>query len=208
MTRVPQSPPSAAGLPGHNWNDPDRTLLNRGLLPAPRLDLALFGLWAPWIRKTADASSAPPDYVAAGLVTCACSLIGNSRVVLPEPTNVSWRERFALWTALVGPPSSGKTPALRPLIKAVDHIEEEEGIRAAPAIRAAAEKRAVAEQEAMAWRKKTLRTLSGNKGRGTIQPVPVIPELERAPRVIVRSATLEALAQILSENPRGLYQRP
>ena len=49
------------------------------------------------------------DYVAAGLLASAASLIGNARWVAPWD---GWREPANLWIALVGNPSSGKSPAL------------------------------------------------------------------------------------------------
>ena len=87
------------------------------------MPIDVFGLfWAEWIEATAEGCSAPRDYVATGLLSIASALIGNARWVSPWP---GWSEPPALWIANIGSPSSGKSPAMDPLLKIVADIEYE-----------------------------------------------------------------------------------
>jgi putative DNA primase/helicase len=77
--------------------------------------------WALWCEATAAAANAPYDYVAASLITCGAALIGNARVV----EFGAWIEPSAIWTVLSGSPSSGKSPAMSPLKRAMGDLEGE-----------------------------------------------------------------------------------
>src|SRR5216683_4810656 len=59
---------------------------------------------ADFVFNTAGAISCPHDYVGVPFLGLAGAAIGARR---------GWRERPALYTAIVGPPGSAKTPALR-----------------------------------------------------------------------------------------------
>ncbi|HKU97344.1 MAG TPA: DUF3987 domain-containing protein [Vineibacter sp.] len=65
-------------------------------------------LWRAWTEAAVASTGAPADYVALSLLTAAGSLVCDRRV-MPAP---GWVEPCILWTALVGPPSCGKTPAV------------------------------------------------------------------------------------------------
>ena len=97
------------GRDGDSWNAPDMSVLNAGIREAPALPLECFGPWAEWIERHAESKSVPVAYVGTALLTCATSLIGNARWAQPWP---GWREPTALWSALIGYPSSGKSPAM------------------------------------------------------------------------------------------------
>jgi hypothetical protein len=122
------------------WPQPDMRLVEDDRAPAPVLDDdALPAGWASWITGEADARGCPRDYVAASLIAGASAWIGNARHVGATAT---WSEPPHLWLALIGAPSTGKTPALRPIVEVSRAIERE----AEPAWQAAsAEHTALAE---------------------------------------------------------------
>jgi hypothetical protein len=99
---IPKGPRMAttAGAP-HDWPAPDLSLLQPDRAASPPWPGAeVFSpRWAAWIAQAAEAKGAPPDYVGAGLLSVASSLIGNAR--WPSPFD-SWKE----------PPSAGKSPGL------------------------------------------------------------------------------------------------
>jgi hypothetical protein len=118
------SPPaSGARPPGPTpeWPEPDLCLLHgwRDHLPPFPVD-TLPKAWRAWAARAASGANASVDHVALSLLTVAASQIGHSRRVAPVP---SWSEPCILWTALVGPPSSGKTPAMDTALKMVRAIE-------------------------------------------------------------------------------------
>ena len=105
------------------WPEPDLRLVEDDRAPAPILeDDALPAGWGGWLADEAMARGCPRDYVAAGLIATASALVGNARHVAPTAT---WTEPPHLWMALIGSPSRGKSPALRPIVETVRTIERE-----------------------------------------------------------------------------------
>jgi hypothetical protein len=124
------APPSAAGVAQVRalldeapevamrdvWPAPDMGLINDDRPPAPVLDDdALPAGFGAWIAAEAAARACPRDYVAASLIGAASGRIGNARRVA---ATADWNEPANLWFALIGTPSTGKTPAQRPIIEA------------------------------------------------------------------------------------------
>jgi hypothetical protein len=101
-----QSDTSAAG---EAWPKIDLGLLDERHDTPPTFPLEVLpSFWRSWAQAATASSGAPADYVALSLLTAAASLIPG-RWVMPAP---GWAEPCILWTALVGPPSCGKTPAV------------------------------------------------------------------------------------------------
>jgi hypothetical protein len=78
--------------------------------------------WESWIAAEAEAHACPRDYVAAGLIGAASAWIGNARRIA---ATADWTEPPHLWFVLVGAPSTGKTPAARPMIEASSMLERD-----------------------------------------------------------------------------------
>jgi hypothetical protein len=113
----------AAPAPAPTWPEPDKRLIEDDDTPAPSLEVdAIPADWADWLLDEAKARSVPRDYVAGALIGAASEWVGNARHVAATS---DWREQGHLWIALVGMPSTGKSPALRPLIEATRTIERE-----------------------------------------------------------------------------------
>lgn len=135
---APQSKDSAPIEQGAKaqFADLDRRCVDRTRTPPPALNLDHFGSWGDWIRLMAELKNAPVDYVAWALLTGAASLIGATRTVQPWP---GWDEPAVLWVALIGDPSTNKSPALDPIRAALHRIERAraaEQKKAAPAHKA------------------------------------------------------------------------
>ena len=91
----------------------------RGAVPVFPIEL-LPTFWRDWVLDTANATGAPADYVAQSLFAAVAGVCGAGVVVRLGPR---WDEPLVLWQALVGLPSSGKSPAMAPmreLLAAVD----------------------------------------------------------------------------------------
>lgn len=103
-----------------SWANPDRSLLADNLSAAPTFPSELLGeFWAEWCEEVAAGANAPVDYVGASLLTVGGAMIGNARVV----TAGGWSEPPIMWTVLIGNPSSGKSPALDPLLGILERLE-------------------------------------------------------------------------------------
>jgi len=118
--------------------------------------------------------------------------------------SAAWAEPLVLWQALVGTPSSGKSPALAAVREQLGAIED--GLRAGDGERrnrhtAAAEQARMRNEQ---WREACAAAIA----EGRVPPEraaeasfdePFVPS-----QIVVADATLEALADVVSGNPRGV----
>lgn len=188
-----------------NWGELDARLLKPELAAAPTLDLTeiLPERIARWVTNAAKAKGTGPDYVLAGMLAVASTLIGNARWAAPWD---GWFEPPILWFALIGQPSAGKSPAmdavLAPLRKVERPLRE-----AAEAERKEWDERAqlakIAEQ---AWKEAAKVAVSKDEvpplkpSDCDVGPPPHIP------RLAVNDATIERLGVIVARQPRGILQ--
>lgn len=95
------------------WGEFDVSFLENTRAPVPGFPLDILPhFWRGWVVDTARSAGAPPDYVALALISTAAGLRGaGARVHVAS----GWSEPLVLWQALIGAPSSGKSPAIAPL---------------------------------------------------------------------------------------------
>lgn len=203
-TLIASAEPCSDSTPADNaqteWPEPDLTIIDTRV-NLPRLQTEIFGpFWRDWIEKQAEGVSAPPDYVAATLLATASALIGNARWVSPWP---SWKEPPVLWIALVGSPSSNKSPAMDPVLDLLRDIEadllpgHDEALRRFEAQKLAAK---IAREN---WESDV------RQASGMTVPPPYMPEaaqeplMPQRPRLRVSDITGEALAALLVTQPKG-----
>jgi hypothetical protein len=186
----------------NTWPEPDLRLIEDDRVPPPVLDDdGLPAGWADWIGAEARARGCPRDYVATGLIATASAQIGNARHVGATAT---WEEPPHQWFALIGAPSTGKTPALRPFIDACRAIERE----AEPAWEAAKAEQSVLAEGARAieqqWREAVRKATREGEPLPKRPPGADSPPEPPRPRSLAMDATTEELQYLLAEQPRGL----
>ena len=137
------------------------------VLPCPARDLA---------TAAAESIGCPIDFPAVAILAAASGLIGRSASLLIKP---GYFESASLYMALVGTPSSGKSPALRAAL--------------APVWSIASMLDQVGRAEMDAWNE------ADPKDRG---------EKPTLRRIVTTDPTTEALGPILARNPRGLIVAP
>ncbi len=181
---------------------PDMRLVDDDRMPAPALDDdALPAGWVEWITNEAAAQACPRDYVAVSLIAAASAWIGNSRHIGATAT---WIEPPYIWLALIGAPSTGKTPGQRTTIEVCREIERD----AEPEWKAS-----LAEHEALAeaaraiderWRN-DVRKATNDSTPAPARPAGAeIPPQPPRPRLVAMDATTEELQHLLACQPRGL----
>lgn len=183
------------------WGEPDMSVLNPRSKP-PVFPLGLFGpFWSKWIAGKAEGCGAPVDYVAASLLAATSTLIGNSYRVSPWQ---GWEEPAFLWLALVGNPSSGKSPAMDPVMSLLRRLERDKKMIADEAGFQYEADILAANFARKTWEKAVEEAAkSGRKA-------PMMPEEARepdkpiAPRIAVADTTPEALARLMANQPKGL----
>ena len=157
--------------------------------------------WEAWLLRRAEETAAPVDFTAGSLLASAAALIGNARWVQPWPR---WQEPPVLWVALVGKPSSGKSPAMGPVLEALRDLESELLPDHDEALRDFETKAAAAKIAREGWQDE----LREAHKRGC--PPPIIPEAAQEPnrperpRLMVSDTTTEAMATLLASLPKGV----
>ena len=99
------------------------SVLTRGRTQPVPMSQALSGdLWL-LVADLAEGTGSPVDYVGCSLLAVAASLIGSKRRVQPFESAPLWRDPPVLWVALVGDPSSNKSPAVDAVVAPLRAIE-------------------------------------------------------------------------------------
>jgi hypothetical protein len=149
---------------------------------------------AAFCREVAEATATPPDFAGLVMLVTSGAAIGNSRAVCLKE-NV-WYESPRFYGATVGDPASGKTPAMDAVVKPYQALQLRL-LRDYKLARAHYD-RARNDYEA---------ALKENRAGPPedIRSLPSVPdEPTRPERFVVMDATVESLAPLLEENPRGL----
>ena len=162
----------------------------------------VFGpVWGRWLLEAAESKSSPPDYVAAGLLSTASSLIGNARWATPWD---GWSEPPTIWSMLIGLPSASKSPGQDAAVSPLRVVERR--MRGA-AERDRAEWAARAEVAKLAedvWKASYTKALRAGKVPPE-KPAAADPGPEpHLPRLAVSDVTLERLCQIIAKQPKGV----
>jgi hypothetical protein len=187
------------------WEKPDFSILNP-LGPAPIFPMEVFEVEVRgWIEMIAQKTSSPIDYVIGSLLSVVSSSIGNSRQVSAWD---GWTEPAILWFALVGNPSSGKSPAMAPAVKLLDHIEVARCVDFEIEIKEYREEKRIVEIKEADWEKKIQLAINEGKDHPQRPEDTILPKKPTRVRLTVKDATTESLCNILSTNPKGvLYVR-
>ena len=150
-------------------------------LPSPIKELVIEG---------AAALGCPLAYVALPALSVLASAVGTTRMISPKP---GWKEYGILWTAIVGESGSMKSPAIDLALDPLKSLQ----VEALHKFRSAMQEFAFAaeryDEEVRRWKK---------AGMHTERPEP--PLKPSSPRLLVSDITIESLAVVLQESPRGV----
>ncbi len=181
----------------------DLTLLDEAAEHTPTLPLEAFGKWKAWIETAADDAGCPNDYVAASLLATAAAAVGNSRCVAGAD-NGWFPQPCVLWAALVGGPSTHKTPGLQATTNALKTIEQEEWAAHEPERLKHQEEIEIAKAHEAAWKDAVARAIKSGEPPPSRPAESLSPHPFTEPQIIVGDTTPEALAGIAASNPRGV----
>ncbi len=186
------------------WPDPDMTVLCSGRRKAPVMPCDLFGAVWPLIEEVAEGTASPVDYAAMGFLSCAASLIGGKRWVSPFPNQSTWREPSVIWAAIVGSPSSNKSPPLLALCNILKTLEEEETDNHKEAIRLHRTESERAKVEYASWQDAVKAAAKDGVATPSLPDAAIEPNEPQRKRLMVKDITPEQLLEILSGNPQGV----
>jgi hypothetical protein len=183
---VGSAPEAVARKRSDDAGGPDMTLLHPERSPAVALPADLLkplqkggtNALEAWVLAAAEAKGAPLDYVVVTTLAVVASVLSGVDVeVWPE-----FREPLIIWAALVGDPSSNKSPGMAPALEALEDLERD--LRSA----------ALAEYGRWLEDKKA----AEKAGEEFDEPPPVIP------RLTVSDVTVESLCEQIAKQGRGV----
>lgn len=143
-----------------------------------------------FIRDAARAIGCDPSFIALPLLTVLATAIGDSRRL---EVKKGWLVPALLWTAIVGESGSSKTPAFRAAMKALKKRQQLAMEKYDAEMKTYRNEMQQYEKAFSLWK----------KSKGEVDP-PYEPIAPKCDRCIVSDVTIEALAPILLDNPRGL----
>lgn len=122
-------------------------------------------------------------------LVASAALIDDGIKIQPKRMDPTWTESARLWVAVVGDPSTKKSPSIS---KAVLHVKRIEA--------RLSDVNAAAYSD---WKYRHEQWKAAKKGREG-QDVPPEPEQPPIERLLVEDTTVEALSEVLKDNPRGV----
>lgn len=156
------------------WSEPDLSILDNSRVAMPAVPLELVP--EPWRQWIADTASAAGAPQDYVLQTVLAGVAGVCGAGVRVRVTPAWTEPLVMWQAMVGEPSTGKSAALAPMRRLLGTVEQERCLQD--------EERRAAHAEQV------------EKGR---EDRPFVPS-----RVVVTDTGLEAVAETVTGNPRGV----
>ena len=150
---------------------------------------------ASFVHECATSIGCDESFVALPLLVGFTAAIGNSRSVQLKR---GWTEPSVLWGAVIGESGTTKSPALEVALRAVRKRQNESIKEYEQALKEWEVEKEVYEAEKANWKKEAM------KSKSRAADPPTEPERPVCDRCWTDDATIEALATLLKENPRGL----
>lgn len=159
-----------------------------------------------WCEDIADGLSVPLDFAAVPAIVALAGTIGR-RVGISMKQHELWIEPAVLWGAVIGRPSSGKSPALSPARRMLDRLEEKESEAHQAAMRQH-EGRILIVDATRANAKKAIQAALKKGDQQAADAAANVALFDDSPptlgRLVVNDATVEKLGELLNQNPSGL----
>lgn len=152
------------------------------------------GTVSKFIAEAADAINCPADFIGVTVLTTLASAIGSSFVIQLKN---GWTEPPIIFSAIIADPGSKKSPALSSATIPIKEIQKkyaETFYQQKKEYEKALEEFENGTEE---WKHKSRQ----ERAKGTRPQKPVAPSLKQ---LITNDATIEALADLLCNNPKGL----
>lgn len=159
-----------------------------------------------YVRDAAERMQGPPDFIAVALIVAIAGVIGCKYSIHPKQRD-DWRVPASQWAAIIGMPSSMKTPCLGAGMTQLYRLEGKEREKYSQALtehKAAGE---ILEMERKAARDKAKKLVgSGDKETALAELAKYADDLPppKQRRYIVNDASVEKLGELLNETNNGL----
>lgn len=160
-----------------------------GVQPPPALPMdVLPDALVAYVQDQAELTGCDPAIIGLGAMVAAASCITDGIRLQPKRHDPTWTESARLWVAFVGDPSTKKSPAIS---KAVRHVKRIDHRMAEDNASAFADYKWQHDQ----WKE------AKKADKTNPPPEPKQPAVQR---LVVEDITVEALTEVLKDNPRGV----
>ncbi|MCC5831108.1 MAG: DUF3987 domain-containing protein [Phycisphaeraceae bacterium] len=190
---------------GNAWPDP--LPIPDDLPPVKRFDPVLLpSTLRPWIVDIADRMQCPPDFPAVASMVALSGILGRKIAIRPKQRD-NWTVYPNLWGVLIGRPSLMKSPPMKVALEPTRRMTAEalaEYEAAMAEYEAAADIQGI---EAKVLRGNIASAMKAGEDTESFQEqLSTITRLEKPKRkrYTVNDATVEALGEILADNPNGV----
>ncbi len=160
-----------------------------------------------WCVDAAEGLGVPLDFLAVPAIVACAAAIGRSIAVRPKSLD-RWLERAVLWGAVIGRPSSGKSPALAPARRMLARLEADERHAHAARVQEILADQFIRDLSAANAKTKARKAIADGDAQGAKklaqEAAKAQPQTPPEPRIVVSDSTVEKLGELLNENPRGL----
>lgn len=191
--------------------DAPRPLLLAGALPPvkPFNPAWLPDDFRPWITDIAERMQCPPEFPAVAAMAALSSVAGRRFCIQPKERDESYTEFPHLWAMLIGNPSLMKSPAMQAAMRPLHQLESEafKNYNEMEMQRQTAEITAKIKRSALESAAKKA-AKNGEEFDYTRLIEAAAEDITPLRRFIVNDASVEALGEVLRDNPTGtlLYQ--
>jgi DNA-binding PadR family transcriptional regulator len=164
-----------------------------------------------FVFQNAKALGVPAEFIAIPLLVTLSSLIGRKVQLLPKANNMQWRVVSNLWGAIVGRPSSKKSPSMSSVLKHINKLDAQIRERHESGIG-----KLIVEKEIIDQQVQNLKNSLKQKGSESdinnlkkkllelYEQKSLLQKAIEPPRIMTSSSTLEKLQSIISHNPNGI----
>jgi hypothetical protein len=160
-----------------------------GIKPPPELPMdCLPAQIIAYVEDQAALTGCDPAIIGMSAIVAAAACITDGIKLQPKRHDPTWTESARLWVAVVGDPSTKKSPAIS---KAVRHVKRLDHRMAEDNASAFADYKWQHDQ----WKE------AKKADKNNPPPEPKIPPMKR---LVVEDITVEALTEVLKDNPRGV----
>lgn len=160
-----------------------------GLLPPDPVPLdVLPSAIVDYVRDQSELTGSDHGILALSAIVSAAACITDKIMLQPKRRDPTWLEQARLWVAIVGDPSTKKSPAISKAVRHVKRIDHDMSDRNAAAM-------ADYKWQHESWKE------AKKADKASPPPEPQKPPTER---LIVEDITVESLTDVLRDNPRGV----
>ena len=197
----------AENPPEIEWDTPRPLPSAESLFPVPEFDHGLLPeSLRPWVADISERMQCPPEFVAVGALVSLSGVIGRKAVILPKRLD-NWKVTPNLWGACIGRPGVMKSPALSEAMLPLRRLEAEANEAYQEAVRDFEARAEFNGMVSKARKDEAIRLVKAKKPEEAEHLLRSLQDDGERPvrrRFVVTDATVEALAEILIENPWGL----